>query len=169
MLLKKIDKSKSKSFTLVELIIIVVFIGIFTAIAFTRTQSGLNIIQEQIAIDQITNDIDLVRSMAFASHDTITIQFTTTNGEFDNSYGLYRGPKSNQTLISDFPNSDGGVISLDNFRMQGVEIKSVNFNNNDHELQFIPLGDCSLTSEGSITLNSKTINIEPLTGRWTIN
>ena len=85
MLLKKIDKYKNKGFTLVELIIIVVFIGIFTAIALTRTQSGLNIIQEQIAIDQITNDIDLVRSMAFASHDTITIQFSTTNGEFDKS------------------------------------------------------------------------------------
>ena len=56
MLLKKIDKYKNKGFTLVELIIIVVFIGIFTAIALTRTQSGLNIIQEQIAIDQITNE-----------------------------------------------------------------------------------------------------------------
>ena len=168
MLLKKIDKSKNKGFTLVELIIIVVFIGVFTAIAFTRTQSGLNIIQEQIAIDQITNDIDLVRSMAFASHDTITIQFSTTNGEFDKSYSIYRGPNSNRILISDFPNSDGGIISLDNYRMRGVEIKSINFNNS-YELQFIPLGDCDLTSEGSITLNSKTINIEPLTGRWTIN
>ena len=48
------------------------------------------------------------------------------------------------------------------------EIKSINFNNS-YELQFIPLGDCDLTSEGSITLNSKTINIEPLTGKWTIN
>ena len=72
-----------------------------------------------------------------------------------------RGPNSNRILISDFPNSDGGIISLDNYRMRGVEIKSINFNNN-YELQFIPLGDCDLTSEGSITLNSKTINIEPL-------
>ena len=106
--------------------------------------------------------------MAFASHDTITIQFSTTNGEFDKSYSIYRGPNSNRILISDFPNSDGGIISLDNYRMRGVEIKSINFNNS-YELQFIPLGDCDLTSEGSITLNSKTINIEPLTGRWTIN
>ena len=128
----------------------------------------VDIIQEQIAIDQITNDIDLARSMAFANHDTITIQFSATNGEFDKLYSVYRGPNTNRILISDFPNSDGGFISLDNYRMRSVEINSVDFNNN-YELQFLPLGDCDLTSEGSITLNTKTINIEPLTGKWTIN
>ena len=46
------------------LIIVIVFIGIFASVALTRTQLGLSVIQEQIAIDQITNDIDLARSMA---------------------------------------------------------------------------------------------------------
>ena len=50
-------------------------IGIFTAMALTRTDTGLTTIREQMAIDQITNDIDLARSMAFAQNEAITIIF----------------------------------------------------------------------------------------------
>ena len=50
--------SLSKGFSLIELIIIIVLIGIFATIALTRTSTGMNTIREQIAIDQITNDID---------------------------------------------------------------------------------------------------------------
>ena len=58
--------SNSSGFSMIELIIVVMLIGIFTAMALTRTDTGLTTIREQIAIDQITNDIDLARSMAFA-------------------------------------------------------------------------------------------------------
>ena len=74
-----------------------------------------------------------------------------------------------QNEISDFPNSFNGVVSLDDYKMGEVKIKSVNFGNNNYELQFIPLGDCNIGSEGSIVLNSKTIKIEPITGKWTVN
>ena len=67
--------SLSKGFSLIELIIIIVLIGIFTTIALTRTNTGMTTIREQIAIDQITNDIDLARSMAFAKNEAITIKF----------------------------------------------------------------------------------------------
>ena len=65
--------SSSKGFSLIELVIIIVLIGIFTTIALTRTNTGMTTIREQIAIDQITNDIDLARSMAFAKNEAITI------------------------------------------------------------------------------------------------
>ena len=58
---------------MIELIIIIVLIGIFTTMALTRTETGLTTIKEQIAIDQITNDIDLARSMAFARNENIII------------------------------------------------------------------------------------------------
>ena len=65
----------SKGFSLIELVIVILLIGIFTAIAMTRTNTGLSIIREQIAIDQITSDIDLARSMAFGKGKTISIIF----------------------------------------------------------------------------------------------
>ena len=93
----------SKGFSLIELVIVILLIGIFTAIAMNRTNTGLSIIREQIAIDQITSDIDLARSMAFGKGKTISIIFN----EQDESYTLYEG----STLISDFPNSDNGLYS----------------------------------------------------------
>ena len=68
--------SNSFGFSMIELIIVVVLIGIFTAMALTRTNTGLTTIREQIAIDQITNDIDLARSMAFARNEAITIMLS---------------------------------------------------------------------------------------------
>ena len=50
---------------MMELILIIVIMGIFVVMAMTRTRSGLGTIREQIAIDQITTDIDLAKSMAF--------------------------------------------------------------------------------------------------------
>jgi len=159
---------KPTGFTLIEMIITIIFIGIFATLALTRSQFGISVIQEQIAIDQITNDIDLVRSMAFARHETFTIVFSKTDGNYDESYTIYRDLDGQREKITDFPNSIDGVISLDNSKMRNIEIKAIDLNPG-YELQFIPLGDCNLESEGSIELNSKTIYIEPITGRWRID
>ena len=158
----KSNTFKSLGFTLIEMIVSIIFIGIFVTLALTRTQFGLSNIQEQIAIDQITNDIDLAKSMAFAKHDTITIEFSTSQ----ESYSIYRGVDNARCLITDFPGSSNGVVSLDHSRMRDINIQTVNFNQQS-EIQFLPLGD--LKSGGSIVLNSKTITIEPITGKWSVN
>ena len=147
---------------MMELVLIIAILGIFTIMAMTRTRIGLATIREQIAIDQITSDIDLVRSMAFGKHDTITIVFSTS----EESYTVFNGPNNARAPITDFPNSDNGLISLDNAAIREVDLQSVNFNGSS-ELQFLPLGEPK--TGGSITLNSKTISIEPVTGKWTIN
>lgn len=151
--------SLSKGFSLIELVIIIVLIGIFTTIALTRTNTGLTTIREQIAIDQITNDIDLARSMAFAKNEAITIKFDVNQ----ESYSVH----SESGIIVDFPNSGGdGVISLDNSYLRNLDIKAANFGNSS-DLQFQPLGDP--ISGGTIELNTKTITIESVTGRWSVN
>ena len=60
-------------FSLIELILVIVLIGIFSTIAMTRTNTSLSVIRENIALDQITSDIDLVKSMAFAQNQTINL------------------------------------------------------------------------------------------------
>ena len=93
-----------------ELIIVIVLIAIFATIAMTRTRTGLSTIREQIAIDQVTSDIDLVRSMAFGMHETMTIVFSIDQ----DSYSIYKGANNSRTAVEDYPNSNNGVISLDN-------------------------------------------------------
>ncbi len=149
-------------FTLVELTIIIVLISIFAAIAMTQVRSGLSEIQIQVAIDQITSDIDLAKSMAFARHDTITIVYAPAQER----YSIYTGPDGSRTIISDFPYSESGVISFDNARFIDVDITDASFNGSQ-ELQFLPLGEPK--SGGSVTLNSKTITIDNLTGRWSLD
>ena len=151
--------SNSYGFSMIELIIVVMLIGIFTAMALTRTDTGLTTIREQIAIDQITNDIDLARSMAFARNEAITIMFDINQ----ESYGVYNG----LGIIKDFPNSNNdGIISLDNSYLRNLDIKEVNFGGSAN-LQFQPLGDP--VSGGTIELNTKTITVESITGKWSVN
>ena len=155
-------KKAIPGFSLTELIVMIVLIGIFGAMAMTRTSTGMTTIQVQIAIDQITTDIDYSKSMAFARHDTITLVFSTTLEQ----YTIYNGPDGSRSAITDFPNSTNGVISFDQSDFIEVNITSANFGGSS-ELQFLPLGDPK--SGGSIVLNSKTISVAPVTGTWSVN
>jgi len=155
-------KKATPGFSLTELIVMIVLIGIFGAMAMTRTNTGLTTIQVQIAIDQITTDIDYSKSMAFARHDTITLVFSTTLEQ----YTIYNGPDGSRSAVTDFPNSTNGVISFDQSDFIEVNITSANFGGSS-ELQFLPLGDPK--SGGSIVLNSKTISVAPVTGKWSVN
>ena len=82
-------KTFSRGLSLIELIVIIVLIGIFTTMALTRTNTGMTTIREQIAIDQITNDIDLARSMAFARNEAITIKITLSVIRTTTQYTIY--------------------------------------------------------------------------------
>ncbi len=155
-------KKATPGFSLTELIVMIVLIGIFGAMAMTRTSTGMTTIQVQIAIDQITTDIDYSKSMAFARHDTITLVFSTTLEQ----YTIYNGPDGSRSAITDFPNSTNGIISFDQSDFIEVNITSANFGGSS-ELQFLPLGDPK--SGGSIVLNSKTISVAPVTGTWSVN
>ena len=158
MTIKKIKLKQSyRGFTLAELVIIIVIIGIFAVLASSRTDIGIGKISQRIAIDQITSDIDLVRSMAFASNDTITIAFSSDS----KSYTVYVGSDDSRQVLSSFPNSQSGTITLDN----NVNISLVNFDGMS-ELQFLPMGD--VKSGGIIDLNNNRITVDNITGKWTL-
>ena len=62
---RNIHSKTLAGFSMIELILIIIILGIFVTMAMTRTRSGLGTIREQIAIDQITSDIDLVSGGSF--------------------------------------------------------------------------------------------------------
>ena len=161
--LNKKIRMPNRGFTMVELIITMCIIAIFTAIAMTRSDIGTNNFNSQIALDQITSDIDLAQSIAFAKNDTITIVFSAEN----DNYKLYTGPDVNRSIITDFPGSNNGIVSFASGRLASINISSVSFNNSN-ELQFLPLGN--VKKGGSIQINNTTtITVSDITGKWSIN
>ena len=157
-MLKTNTNKTSGGFSLIELVIIIVLVGIISTVALTRTNTGIDYIKEQIAIDQITYDFDLARSMAFAQSRTIAIKYNVDN----ESYSVH----NELGIITDFPNSENGVVSLDNAYLKSLDIKAVDFGG-ESEITFLPSGD--LVSGGFIQLNSKTISIESISGKWQVN
>jgi len=154
--------TNSSGFTLTELIVVILLIGIFGSIGLTRVNSQISNIRTQVAIDQLTADIDLLKSMAFARHDTLTMVFSTAN----DSYTVYTGPDGSRSAVTDFSNSASGVVSFQNASFANVDITAVSFGGQP-EIQFLPLGD--LKSGGTITINTHTITLQDLTGKWSIN
>ena len=154
--------TNSSGFTLTELIVVIILIGIFGSIGLTRVNSQISNIRIQVAIDQLTADIDLLKSMAFARHDTLTMVFSTAN----DSYTVYTGPDGSRSAVTDFSNSASGVVSFQNASFVNVDIAAVSFGGQP-EIQFLPLGD--LKSGGTITINTHTITLQDLTGKWSIN
>ena len=161
--INKKNRMSDKGFTLIELIITMCIIAIFTAIAMTKSDIGTDNFNSQIALDQITSDIDLAQSIAFAKNDTITIVFSAEN----DNYKLYTGPDANRSIMKDFPGSNDGIVSFASGRLASIDISSINFNNSN-ELQFLPLGN--VKNGGSIQINSTTtITVSDVTGKWSIN
>ena len=154
--------TNSSGFTLTELIVVIILIGIFGSIGLTRVNSQISNIRTQVAIDQLTADIDLLKSMAFARHDTLTMVFSTAN----DSYTVYTGPDGSRSAVTDFSNSVSGVVAFQNSSFANVDITAASFGGQP-EIQFLPLGD--LKSGGTITINTHTITFQDLTGKWSIN
>ena len=152
----------SSGFTLTELVVVIILIGIFASVGLTRVNDGISSIRTKVAIDQITADIDLLRSMAFAKHDTLTMLFSIEN----DNYRVYNGPDNNRIIVADFSNSVNGIVSFQDASFTGVDITAVSFNGQP-EIQFLPMGD--LRSGGSISINTQTITLQDLTGKWSVN
>jgi prepilin-type N-terminal cleavage/methylation domain-containing protein len=153
---------QKKGFTFIELIMVLIIVGILGSMVFTRILNNLNPIKVRAAIEQITSDIEQTKALSMAQHDTITIAFNITN----DSYSIYNGPTGNQTIMTDYPGSNNGIISFDQTEYSGVDISSASFGNSTN-LSFDPWGNTILG--GTITLNTdNVITVQTVTGHWAI-
>ena len=153
---------QKKGFTFIELIMVLIIVGILGSMVFTRILNNLNPIKVRAAIEQITSDIEQTKALSMAQHDYITIAFNIAN----DSYSIYKGATGNQTIMTNYPGSNNGVISFDQTEYSGVDISSASFGNSTN-LSFDPWGNTILG--GTITLNSdNVITVQTVTGHWAI-
>ncbi len=155
-----------KSFTVIELIMVIVIVGILAALAIPRF-SSFYYIKFNGAMKKVISDIRYVQQLAISRHESYNIIFNTAGETYevrrasDNSYAV--NPFSRGNFIINFTTDP---------QYNGINIVSANFG---ATLQFdwrgIPRNGAGapLSGEGSISFsyqgNTIVIYVTPDTGR----
>lgn len=145
--------SRKNGFTLIEIVIVILLIGILAAALAPRLFRQADSFKVEAAAEQIANHIRLAQSLAIARHQTHGIGFDTTN----NLYSVYDG---NGDAINN-PLSPGKTLSIDfntDDQLKGVDISTASFGDNPY-VTFDALGKPSNGGSAVITKSSSTLNI----------
>lgn len=155
--MKVLYKSRSGGFTLMEIIIVIVIIGILSFIGIARFQNTIDSINLKVASDKLRDDLRYVRNFAVNNHRNTWFNIDISSNSY--SYGIYATPPLGdpQTLID--PSADQpAIIDLDDYN--GVSITSETFGGGFY---YNWLGTPSIG--GQVVLNNTiTIVVEEETG-----
>jgi len=148
----------SSGFTLLEIILVLLIVGILSAIVVPKMTGLITNMRLKAAGEKIMDDLRYIYSYAVTHRDTTWLVVNVN----DNSYGIYSGPSSSQRqLLLDPSTNQKALIDLD-VAYPGVFISAVNFGGSN-EVYFDWWGTPS--NGGKIVLNnSKTILVTPNTG-----
>ena len=151
---KKQIETRSKGFSLIELIVMIALLGLLAAVASTRIKDISVNIRVSGVINQITSDLALIKEMALANHKSMSITFDNIS----NSYTI----KQDGNIMLDYPGSDNGIINISEGAFVGVDITSANIILNIDEWG-------NFLNSGTISVNgTHNIAISRLTGNWNI-
>ena len=148
----------SNGFSLIELIIVIIILGIIIAASSSRLRDITVNARVSAAVNQVTSDIDQAKTISMGMRRQIKIIFNQNN----ETYTIYK----NDEIFSDFPGSNNGVVNLSEDNNSGVDITSVSLSGSN-VLTFTKWGNC--LQSGTIILNdNRQIHIKNLTGHWEV-
>ena len=148
----------SNGFSLIELIIVIIILGIIIAASSSRLRDITVNARLSAAVNQVTSDIDQAKTISMGMRRQIKIIFNQNN----ETYTIYK----NDEIFSDFPGSNNGVVNLSEDNNSGVDITSVSLSGSN-VLTFTKWGNC--LQSGTIILNdTRQIHIKNLTGHWEV-
>ena len=151
---KKRNKACSNGFSLIELVVIIMVLGILAAVASTRMKDVTGGVSVSVAINQITSDLDLIKELSLASHENMSIVFN----DITNSYTIKQGGN----IMVDYPGSENGIVDISDGNLSNVSIASSNLTLNIDKWG-------NYLNGGIITLNgTHNISVSSLTGNWEI-
>jgi len=155
---KKRDRTSFRGFSLIEIIIVITVLGIIIILSSSRLRDITVDARISSAINQITTDIDLAKSISMSKRKQIKIIFNQNN----ETYTVYQSGQ----IYTDYPGSNNGVVSLSDKSTSGVDITSINLDGSN-TLTFTKWGDC--LQSGTIIINNKReIHVKELTGYWEV-
>jgi MSHA pilin protein MshC len=152
----------NKGFTLIEIIIVILIIGVLAVTILPQFSSTLNAIRLRTAKEKLIDDLYYVHNFAIANHTTI--RFIVDPADNSYRFGIPNG--SDLTPITDLSTGDSANIDLTS-KYRSVTITTTLVGGGfDYDWWGTPFKmDGSTYTVGSIVLNgSETINIVPETG-----
>jgi len=170
-------KSRPQAFTLIELVMVMIILGIIGVAVLAPKQNLSGIRQTQAAL-KIRSDLRYAQGYALSTQKRTLVSFDLTN----QAYSVYAetSPGSGSWSASPIPDplsKEGFTVKLNTADFAGVSIAQTNFNSAGNSLVFDnagkPYGSSSsggsisaLTGQGSVTLSGGgTVTVEPNTGK----
>lgn len=148
-----------KGFTLVEVIIVLVILGIIGVFAIPRLYDQYTDVKVMAVAKQIMADIRYAQTIAMKGHDSSWVEFDDTQ----NLYGVYSGATEATRSLAVHPLENEAFIQyLDQGKYKNVTITNLNIGADKH-IAFDWFGNTS--NSGEIVLNnSTTVKVEQETG-----
>jgi len=153
-----------KGFTIVELIIVLIIIGILLTVVSGRFLAGVGTMKVTAASEHIKAHIRLARQRSSLEQVSFAAEFNTAT----DNYRVYNTSTSDE-IKDPLTQKDLNITFSGDPEFDGVTIDSANFGGSN-EVSFNSFGEPS--SSGSVTIsygdNSKIISVEAVSGRVSI-
>jgi prepilin-type N-terminal cleavage/methylation domain-containing protein len=152
-----IKNTRNDGFTLIELVIVMLIIGIISVVSYPRFTNTIQSMNLRVATDKLTDDLRYVYNYAVTNHQNTWFSINIGNNSY--SYGVYNTPPSSDPVVlTDPATNQPAIINLNDYNSVTITAETLG-GGFDYNWWGTP------STGGQITLNgTRTIVVESETG-----